>query len=510
MEGINAPSQSQQETPGLPQCVDTLPIEVLTIIFRLSLPYTEHPYIIPVPSHREAPHNISHVSHHWRQVALALPQLWARIRFSRDETHLLPYYEAALERSSNYPLDLCLRLTEVHINDIDDRSGDQKQSILGRIFLDERHRWRNAQISIDADLSIQHRSGFLCGAPMDNLPLVEQLSISISAPDFLLYNIYGRNLCFTVDLSASMKLKRLLCSGSSLRLVLNSDVTFRHLTAISLKLRAETTLEEYKMLLKAAPALEEMSIDITLCNSGPPPHTMAISDFMPPNTQIILQKLHFFTLLIGNFQRELYEAMALAMSLLQTISAPKLDRFKFKLRAYDHNPEHTNFIKPTLCEFFKRTHPSLRCLQFPTIMSTQDLLDIIEQLPNLEELDLSCTSSWTGLIEAMTVNESHVLCPLLRKLDLSGVSCTANSMAKFIHSRIALLRLAAVEFQAQNELGEGRGGSQTTRPLALFESARFELTIPAGSGRKLRPLRRRPSIERLIACGELVLTVKTQ
>lgn len=79
MEGISAPSQSQQETPGLPQCVDALPTDILSIIFCLSLPYSEHAFVVPVPSHHEVRHNISHVSYHWRQIALAQPQLWTEL-----------------------------------------------------------------------------------------------------------------------------------------------------------------------------------------------------------------------------------------------------------------------------------------------------------------------------------------------------------------------------------------------------------------------------------------------
>ena len=95
------------------------PFDIVSHIFELAVPsydYDDIRYMRPLNHYgdNEAPINVSRVCRNWRRIALSCPGLWARVYINDEGIYpmkkLLHYYDMAIERALDVPLDvhICL------------------------------------------------------------------------------------------------------------------------------------------------------------------------------------------------------------------------------------------------------------------------------------------------------------------------------------------------------------------------------------------------------------------
>jgi hypothetical protein len=122
-----------------------LPNEILCYIFEIGKALSNSPgKYPPVTFSRDSKFEVlvSHVSSHWRAVALGCPALWSNIRGWMAPSRILEEFETYLERSKGYPLDVTFSF---------DSALPQSEREMALISLISAHvgRWRNVCLDME-------------------------------------------------------------------------------------------------------------------------------------------------------------------------------------------------------------------------------------------------------------------------------------------------------------------------------------------------------------------------
>ncbi|KAF8891378.1 hypothetical protein BD779DRAFT_200589 [Infundibulicybe gibba] len=151
--------------------ISLLPNELLGFIFDIAHIATPFERTTKLPTEVL----ISHVCQHWRNLALALPELWSNITLPCSNPKGLERSLTYLKRTSQYPLDLLL--------DFRARGGShgEPEEIIWLTVLDHATRWR----SLTVRLSSAHGLASTSIALQDiSVPLLERFEVvsSVSSP----------------------------------------------------------------------------------------------------------------------------------------------------------------------------------------------------------------------------------------------------------------------------------------------------------------------------------------
>lgn len=123
--------------------ISSLPNEILTAIFEIGSRHSRSPEYGScwIPDRFEIA--VSHVTHHWRSVAISMPRLWTKIW--REPRELKPI-TAYLQRSLGLPFDFTLTMIDQRYYESD----EYEKELTPLFLLLEPHMGRCHQLSIQS------------------------------------------------------------------------------------------------------------------------------------------------------------------------------------------------------------------------------------------------------------------------------------------------------------------------------------------------------------------------
>ena len=364
-----------------------LPSEVLQEIF---LHYSDNGFINPPIC--MVPWRLGHISHHWREIALALPALWNKIPVIDLELKPKPSYVRAItnlmERSGTSPRLNC------HISYNDWHPMNPRSPIIKAVV---RHSESLESLNMCIDMHITTLFQGLKG----HLPNLRNLCLNL--PQASIYSNDGRSLDI-FESAPALRRVELLGSypGDSIRLLLPwSQITHFYDT-----IRSETVAPCAYVPLSFLPSLSYLYIDkdsyqasdrvwiLSLALRDPSTHP---SHYEP----VTLSGLH--TLKVhGHFNGD-------TGIFLDSLTIPAIEVIKISL---------PGSLVPHLVSMFSRSHePSrLQKLAFRSIpLEKGELSVLLNLVPQLIELDIS-VPPMADILRLIDCEGDDILVPMLRAL----------------------------------------------------------------------------------------------
>lgn len=237
-----APLSITHRTKHHNSSISTLPPEILGEIFVRCLPQEQ----FPVPSGREAPLLLTHVSSQWRKLALSTPELWAALHVDyKDPDEDIPATELWLSRSGCCPLSLSIAI---------DFNEQPHQDILD-LLCKHSHRWRHIRFDFRR---------LLCAAMYTLVPAHDNL-MQLTTFEFHARDISDSNVSqITNLLSLAPQLREVTWVDDLADTETLLELPLKRLTRLSLAMEHGTL--DYLQLLNQCSNLEHIRITRTLSN----------------------------------------------------------------------------------------------------------------------------------------------------------------------------------------------------------------------------------------------------
>ena len=239
--------------------IDSLPVNILTDIFSV-LTFSSD------DSRLYAPDTLSHVSSHWREVALSVGSLWTFIVMTFPlAVEQIDRAKASLSRSKDLPIDVHIDIRDPDRTWDSDEDQDQMRLAVVQIMecLEQSHpRWRSLTVLTDTWAPMH---AFLAYSSMlSSMPKLEQLSLNRcnafaglpDAPDPIPSDpveLFGGN-------ARLPKLRHVVLAGAHVNY---SCTGFEGLLSLDLRhqpRRASPTIRQLRQLLHASPGLRSLSL----------------------------------------------------------------------------------------------------------------------------------------------------------------------------------------------------------------------------------------------------------
>jgi len=317
--------------------ISCLPVEILGVIFVL-LQHTPFP---PSDERAKAEITISHVTRHWRDVAIHSPLLWTHIDLSPPQK--LDAIAAYVQRSEACALAVhyCHPIKGV---DADERSLNVNL-IMGHV-----HRWKSFYLS--GPSSVIDRIGLRLRFFV--APLLQQLS-RVDQHHAFPYNVTPRDQCPpTVFLGGTPILSsvHLQLQGRDLPFFCPSLGSVKNL---SLSLEGFKNYRLISNVLTAAPFLETLYFQVDRDNYSPAPWPSEDLDY--------IKMPHLHSLCIKSPEFSCRTARMAILGLLRTLQTPQLHSITLQ-SVIIHNPFQLRFIFDDLQIISGTKFPLLRSLAF--------------------------------------------------------------------------------------------------------------------------------------------------
>ncbi|EJC98587.1 uncharacterized protein FOMMEDRAFT_170846 [Fomitiporia mediterranea MF3/22] len=363
--------------------IQHLPPEILMEIFYFCLPSETFP---EPPSMRALPLNVASVCRSWRRLALSLPKLWSRFKYSQDGCIRRVWDEYAygtlglwLERSRNRSLSLTLgnqyrewmkaKKCEKMIKYEKEDSELYKEMF--RKVLDQQRRWRH--IRIDYDFNDPEN---VLEMEMSHMPVLESLHVHLPVETTaVIINVSRSPRLRSLELSCAFTLttgKGMLTNLERLHL----DYGCRYLRAAPLR------VDDILMVIRKAPNLKELSA--VVCGGVRKDEAKAIK-------QINLEALRKLALSFPEGD------CAAAKSLLDLFVLPSLRSLRIDLRGGGY--------QLGLPALLTRSKASLKTFRIKTYAHPHDeILRCLRLSPDLVHLTIETTGDPRNLIRALTIN----------------------------------------------------------------------------------------------------------
>ena len=361
-----------------------LPSEVLQEIF---LQYCDHGLINPPIS--MVPWRLGHISHHWREIALALPALWDKIPVIDSNFKPNPSYVRAIthliERSGTSPTLKC------HIS-----YPDWRLTKIPPIFkVVVQHSERLELLSMCIEMNITTLFQGLKG----RLPNLRSLCLSLPS----LNSNDGRSLDI---FGTAPALRRIVLLGSypgnSIRLLLPwSQITHLYDT-----IRSESVAPYVP--LSFLPSLSYLYIDKDIYLASEDAWILSPSTHLSHYEPVTLSSLH--TLKIhGHFNGD-------TGIFLDSLTIPAVEVIKISLPA--------SLVLHLVSMFSRSREPSrLQKLAFRSIpLEEGELSTLLNLIPQLIELDIS-VPPMADILRLIDCEGDNILVPMLRALYIHDVDC---------------------------------------------------------------------------------------
>lgn len=182
--------------------IDDLPVEILTDVFLVCVPYPTRDNPGPQLSRRHPAAALTQVCHGWRELALSTPLLWSRMHIStpgpvslldppsvedwrRKASELENTIEVWLERSAENPLTVLLDLRHTGIDDAPafPNAFSAYDSIVALLFKDSQ-RWKSFDVNVAARSFPLRAFSMNCihhlKATKDHVPILTSLRLNLA------------------------------------------------------------------------------------------------------------------------------------------------------------------------------------------------------------------------------------------------------------------------------------------------------------------------------------------
>ncbi|RPD77361.1 hypothetical protein L226DRAFT_457993, partial [Lentinus tigrinus ALCF2SS1-7] len=386
--------------PNMPPIL-LLPVELLTRIFQLGVDSDPLPDD-RLPEHRPFEVLVSHVSRHWRHIALHTPHLWSTVHF-RLKSHI-DRGRAYLSRNPRLPIDLyvdtCAEDTAKHRKDLIFRDSFMPTF---DVVLPHIARWREFHLKV-ADLECKGYARKVlntCGsAPLlrtlqlwhvQNWESPERLFGAIGPPPVV---VFGGKL---------PNLKNIILQG--VNLPWTSSPFLSNLTSIEYALHSDDVRmpwEQWRSMLVSSPNLERLFLHYSgpraKSSGGLPPDGIEYWGADPPDPDDVLPPGLALPpaadpVLLPRLQEiQLHDLDSdYLIALFRTLEAPRLRSLHLELDTEDQ--DFTPFIEYLVAPpLVKRVHP---------IQRNPSRRPKFPHLTSLTVSALSCTvESWRALLES--------------------------------------------------------------------------------------------------------------
>ncbi|KAL1661303.1 hypothetical protein GGF50DRAFT_118103 [Schizophyllum commune] len=382
----------------------SLPVELLTHIFSLSLPPLDHHCLFGetfpprkgghdphIPSHLRTPEVLLEVCKYWRAVAINTPSLWTRVLIEDPECPQ-ELRRAAMHFKYSADLPLLLHICNIRPNDLGHRL--KPRTALLRLMVPHARRWRELVFS-DHVFSIDDLQCF----PPASLTALTTASTYTEDPTV--------NAHFYLWATSSPRLQRVMlhCSLDCIPEHLMEPGAWQGMRDLSLRM-LEVMTDEVLDMLQACPRLEMLHVATVAVNSS-----IRDDDDLP-----FVECSELRTLLL------LSEDEAIP-SLFRHISAPQLLHLAIDDIVGTDEDAHQRRIWSPVTEMLTRSGARLR--RFFYSGSETQLMRMIplDCLQALEELTAFTEMARSPFMDLLIIDDEKRFLPLLKDLTL----CTYQS-----------------------------------------------------------------------------------
>ncbi|KAF7297435.1 F-box domain-containing protein [Mycena indigotica] len=340
-------SVASAETTSERTTVLSLPIELVREMFLYCAPTTAE--LETGPLTRLPPLVLTAVCHHWREIALSMPEIWSTIHLTiaTHDSDAVPFIQRWLSRAQQQPLDISLSLV----------SSDHDQRLV-ELFESYRAQWKEIALKVSSRYLVELSA---------TIPIPSIRRLSLDAFDTDADAETPQIKAFQIAPMLQHLTLGLLPRPSQL------DVPYHQLTSLTF---TKTRPEDLLRCLLMTPRLVKCVADVNIDSFGAPALGAIPASSLP--------KLEYFSLRGSN----------LTAYIIRLLTIPALASLGFTERG-GLNAEDLTAIS----FFFERSSVfhNLRSLQLYFIRGamTQHVLELLATLPGLEQLDFDATEAQT-------------------------------------------------------------------------------------------------------------------
>ncbi|KAF9516624.1 hypothetical protein BS47DRAFT_1380851 [Hydnum rufescens UP504] len=375
---------------------------------------------------------VSHVSRHWRAVALDTAVLWTKVDFSDPPPH--EYTRILINRSKRAPLDVSFALPHADLNWPDTEYFDTVMDILGP------HIPRITALTIDSpdfdDMTILMYRILQCTStapPLKSLVLIDQSASGHVVSSFG----FSNRIPQLYELMANLRIVNF--DGTRLPY---STSTFKHLTSLRLanmsSVENQPSRDEFRDILIACPMLESLILD------GSGFDVDKVTNVGDGVKMISLHTLHLICIPWTDMEYALHVIEAPCLRELKIADVEEAD--------IGDNRHHGERVLQAIQQFLTHRPPgssSPSPLEHLHLRSTQTVegswpqyIPILQAAPYLRILVLYDITLSDRIIDRMGIPDGvtgarAVVCPSLETLKLCDVSnVTFSALIAMLKSRV--------------------------------------------------------------------------
>lgn len=440
-----APLSITHRTKHHNSSMSTLPPEILTEIFVHCLPQEQ----FPVPSCREAPLLLTHVSSQWRTLALSTPELWAALHVDyKDPVEDIPATELWLSRSGSCPLSLSIAI---------DFNEQPHQEILD-LLCRHSHRWRHIRFDFRR----------LYCAAMYNLELAHGNLTQLTTFEFHTRDISNPNVSqITNLLSFAPQLREVTWIDDMADTETLLELPLKRLTCLSLAMEHGTL--DYLQLLKQCSNLEHIKITRPLSNVLQTRPPVCLSKLTSLNISYDLTSILDHLILPSLSSVRIYTE-----SDKHTHGTSQIYHSPPQVQSYPHLPLlfpgslHTStsgnaaetWNPSSLLSLVDRSACAIRCLSISAPIGEDALLLCLKKMSSsivcLDVKDVVVGDKFVDMLTREASLKREVLCPNLEEISLdTQVVCSQGALVAMVSSRFGS-RLCDSTLDAVEEETSGR------------------------------------------------------
>ena len=389
-----------------------LPPDVLICVFEQCIEYTKA-VDIQRPDRRSAPLNVSQVCRLWRDISVSTPTLWRGLYIRGDVSYNL--LSEFFRRSSTVTLDVHLRL------DCDESStsstptskamGYTRTEILEFIqdlVLQEQRRWRS--VYIHSTLPLHHGEDIFSsgtGPLLRDMCNIQELTLDT-----------GRRWRIKLDLSMALGIHSLVLSGYGI-FIRVSFPTLASLRRLKLRLGRRRPFNTYQSLIKSAPNLEYLFVDLSNCAISQLNESSSITYDRARAYLPHLRYLFFY----GGWNIPTDRITSRLCAILNTIEADNLTGVH--ISGYAATPTYTE----ALVRFLEVSGKCLVNVVMRVRVDTSCFLMASNYLPTVRRLVVVLEELNCEVVAAMHIKEDtkEIRLPQLQELAIECLECHCNA-----------------------------------------------------------------------------------